>query len=69
MPSLSDKAHDGVLSTFSTRKTATAAGFARSSLLSSFRPGQASWKMACTGQSQHKIPPASQAGRRVGPTL
>jgi hypothetical protein len=35
MPSLRDKAHDGVLCTFSTRTSATAAGFARSSQLSS----------------------------------
>ncbi len=41
MPSLCDKARDSVLCTFSTRTSATAAGFARSSKLSSSRPGQA----------------------------
>jgi hypothetical protein len=41
MPSLRDKAHDGVLCTFSSRISATAAGLARSSQLSSSRPGQA----------------------------
>ncbi len=39
-PSLRDKAHGGVLCTFSTRTSATAAGFARRSQLSSSRLGQ-----------------------------
>ncbi len=38
MPSLRNTAHDGVLCTFSTRISATPAGFARSSQLSSSRP-------------------------------
>jgi hypothetical protein len=41
MPFFRDKAHDGVLCTFSTRTSATAAGYARSSQLSSPIPGQA----------------------------
>ncbi len=43
LPSLHDTAHDGVLCTFSTRTSATAAGFARSSQLSSSWPWQAAW--------------------------
>jgi hypothetical protein len=41
IPALRDIAHDGVLCTFSTRTSATAARFARSSQLNSSRPGQA----------------------------
>ncbi len=41
MPSLRDRAQDGVFCTFTTRTSATAAEFARSSQLSSSRPGQA----------------------------
>ncbi len=41
MPYLRDKAHGGVLCTFSTKTSATSAGFAISSQLSSSRPGQA----------------------------
>jgi hypothetical protein len=75
MPSLRDKALAGVLSTFSTRTSATAAWFARSSQLSSSRPGQAvrsvmqgrrhGPSIATVGHS----PPTSQAGLRVGSSL
>jgi hypothetical protein len=61
MPSLRDKAHDGVLCTFSTRTSAKAAGFARSSQLSSSRPGQAVRSVREGGMdrpSQHKSHPA-----------
>jgi hypothetical protein len=58
MPSLRD---GGVLCTFRTRTSATAAGFARSSKLSSSNPGQAVLSVREGGMdrpSQHKYCPA-----------
>jgi hypothetical protein len=61
MASLHDKAPGGVLGTFSTRTSATAAGFARSSQLSNSRPGQAVRSVKEGGMdrpSQYKSHPA-----------
>jgi hypothetical protein len=58
MPSLRDKSHGGVLCTFSSRTLATAAVFARSSPLSSSRPGQAVWSLRENGMD----PPSHTAG-------
>jgi hypothetical protein len=69
MPSLRDKAHAGVLCTFRTRTSATAAGFARSSQLNmerSVREG------GMDLSSQHNVtrlghsPTASQAASGLG---
>ncbi len=52
MPALSDKAHDGVLRTFSTRQPLN---LPEACCCAGSRPGQASWQVACTGPSQPKI--------------
>jgi hypothetical protein len=84
MHSLRDKAPEGVLCTFSTRTLATAAGFAKaegSQYRGQLQTG-ASGTVRQEGRhgvmdrpssTNHTLlgqsPPASQAGRRVGPAL
>ncbi len=73
MPSLRGKAHVGVMCTFGTRTSATAAGSAKRSQLSSSRLGQAVRSVREGGMdrpSQHKSHPAgslssSQPARRA----
>ncbi len=62
MPSLRDKAQGGFLCTFSTRTSATAAGFAKSSQLSRPRPGQAVRSVRAGGMDR----PSRLKSRPVG---
>ncbi len=78
MSPLRDEVPDGVLCTLSTRTSATAAGFSRSSKLSSFRIGQAVRSVRVGGMdrpSRHKSHPVGllytsrKAGLRVGSSI
>jgi hypothetical protein len=64
MLSFRDVAHDGVLSTFSSRSDPDRGKWAGPS-------GQAAWTVHCV--QNHTLlghsPPASQAGRRAGPAV